>query len=164
MRRQTTTDTYTRFDALARELRERLAQVYADAKAAHVRLLAPHRYMDVQSPNAAANARAFRAEIAGQHWTQAEHAAAARWWLQAAAAMHGEWCAAIADAREAHGDGNGVLISGVYRDHFPEWRKATLRALAHGQTFATDASIAHWRAAGRRLETWRRERDRVFGE
>jgi len=32
------------------------------------------------------------------------------------------------------GDGDGRLISGIYRDHYPEWAKWILRKLAHSST------------------------------
>ncbi|OQA09835.1 MAG: hypothetical protein BWY66_00374 [bacterium ADurb.Bin374] len=41
-----------------------------------------------------------------------------------------------------HGDGNGVQVSGVIRDHFPEKAKARLRALCHVICEENDAGVA----------------------
>ena len=49
----------------------------------------------------------------------------------------------IASALKAHGDGNGVAISGIYRSHFPEDVKDRLRFLAHGKSMLTDAVRLH---------------------
>jgi hypothetical protein len=54
-----------------------------------------------------------------------------------------------------YGDGNGNLISGCYRDHFPHAVKDDLRHLAHTATDYRSRSSAHWRAAGRTMQTWR---------
>lgn len=106
----------------------------------------------------------MRAETAGQAWTRAEHVAAARAWLATAYALGSRWDACVREAVVQHGDADGagrrVLISGVYRDHFPPATKAALRTLARARTWAIDASLAHWiGGAGRRLETWRREKE-----
>ena len=66
---------------------------------------------------------------------------------------------AIRDAKAVYGDGNGQLISGIYRAHFPNETKESLRMLARETSELSARSLAHWQAAGRRVETWRRLRD-----
>lgn len=101
----------------------------------------------------------IRVETAGQTWTREEHETAARAWLQEARGYGNEWAWRSKAAAATYGNGNGILISGVYRDHFPDDVKDRLRALARAQTFAHGASLAHWvGGARRRVETWRRLR------
>lgn len=89
------------------------------------------------------------------HWTKGDHHGAAIASLHAAERMQEEYARAIDRALAVYGDGSGVLVSGVYRGHFPEVEKDRLRMLAREVTELRDRSLAHWRAAGRRVETWR---------
>lgn len=70
-----------------------------------------------------------------------------------------EYGAAMQVARARFGDGDGILISGIGRSHFPASVKVILRRLAQAPGALADASLSDWRAAGRRLHTWRRLRD-----
>lgn len=72
--------------------------------------------------------------------------------------MHGALATMMVNV---YGDGEGVLISGCYRYHFPAAVKDDLRHLAHTATDYWARSSAHWRAAGRTLDTWRQMRDRL---
>jgi hypothetical protein len=49
----------------------------------------------------------------------------------------------VKKALAQYGDGNGHLISGVYRDHFPELVKEKLRFYAHGASMLRSAARAH---------------------
>lgn len=65
------------------------------------------------------------------------------------------WVRELRRALKRYGDGDGVLISGVFRSHFPEEVKERLRQHARDKADYSDISHAHWRAAGRRTHTWR---------
>jgi hypothetical protein len=52
-------------------------------------------------------------------------------------------------AGQRYGD-HGALISGVYRDHFPDTVKNKLRRYAHERSDALGAAAAHYRAARKR--------------
>jgi hypothetical protein len=95
-------------------------------------------------------------EFAG--WTRARHEAMARSYLDNAIVTERMYHATASRALIAYGD-HGSLISGIVRDHFPEATKTDLRTLC--SLFARDfeRSVAHWAAAGRRIETWRACRD-----
>lgn len=60
------------------------------------------------------------------------------------------WQGAVTQARKLYGEGDGVLIAGVYRDHFPAKVKDKLRSLAHTKSLLSAIAWAHWRAAGKR--------------
>lgn len=60
-----------------------------------------------------------------------------------AAAMETEYKATINAALDCYGEGNGRLISGVIRDHFPDGVKNRLRFLAHGLPMVKDAVRLH---------------------
>jgi hypothetical protein len=64
------------------------------------------------------------------------------------------YAAATSRAFMEHGDGNGTLIAGVLRDHFPDTTKNTLRTYAHSIGACADWSALYWRAAGRHHSTW----------
>lgn len=98
-------------------------------------------------------------EFAG--WTKQAHHTVAIDFMAQSIARDELWAHQVGEAILRHGDGNGVLISGVYREHFPEDVKSSLRALAHGATFAREKSCAHWQAAGKRMSTWRAEYQRM---
>lgn len=55
----------------------------------------------------------------------------------------------------AYGDGNGRLISGVYREHYPEPVKDQLRAYARRVSECTDRALGYWTRGRRRVETLR---------
>lgn len=57
--------------------------------------------------------------------------------------MDREWNATVDMAIAAYGNGTGSLISGVYRDHFPDDVKNRLRFLHHGKNLAADAARLH---------------------
>jgi hypothetical protein len=95
-------------------------------------------------------------EFAG--WTKADHVTRALAFLAKARAADRLYRLRVSHALKTYGD-HGPLISGVVREHFPEDVKRDLRQTAHVYTFALDASLAHWQAGRRTLETWRRERD-----
>lgn len=136
------------------------------------RLIAPERYARryrVTGWNGTVDACmvpcVLRAEVYGQAWTRDEHDTAAEAWIRIAGDLARMWREVLAIALRDHGEGDGVLISGVYRDHFPREVKDTLRDLARAETFAWDASLAHWiGGSGRRAETWRRMRDALHAE
>lgn len=88
-------------------------------------------------------------------WTSAQHETAARDYITAAIEHQKHYRAYASEAFKTYGDGNGVLISGVLRDHFPEEVKTILRTHAHGKTDCHDRAFAHWRAAGKTLSTFR---------
>lgn len=153
-----------------RMLRDRLQPAGADdAARVATGILAPERYCaEYRVPKwsrvvtMAQVPEIMRAETRGQ-FMKAEHARAAIAWLDVARDARIGWQDAVYRALQQYGD-HGPLISGIYRDHFPAEVKDELRTLARLQTFAEDASVAHWiGGAGRRIETWRRERDRVEG-
>lgn len=98
--------------------------------------------------------RAFKRlpEFAG--WTKAEHLYASETARAAGEAMQDSWHEAVNLATARFGS-HGSLISGVYRDHFPESVKAQLRTLAQEAGFWAGVSLAHWIAGGRRVGTWR---------
>lgn len=63
---------------------------------------------------------------------------------------------AIDAAIEQYGNGNGVLISGCVRDHFPDYVQNLLRGYARRISDCTDEAFAHWKASGNRAVTLRR--------
>lgn len=70
---------------------------------------------------------------------------------------HEEWQIRASEALRQHGDGDGVLIAGVIRDHFPPEVKEHLRGAAHTASDLRGISLAHWQAAGKTPATWQRE-------
>lgn len=97
-----------------------------------------------------------------QHWTHAQHIDLAIHRLYTARDTRAEYGKAVDHALATFGNGSGVLISGVYRDHFPPEVKDRLRALAHAVGHLQAVSMAHWLASGKRSHTWRRTRDEVM--
>lgn len=87
-------------------------------------------------------------------WTKPQHVQAANEYATLSIVADGAWQALVSIARKTYGD-HGALISGVYRDHFPDAIKTALRSYAHTSTHYADISGAHWRAAGRTIATWR---------
>lgn len=88
---------------------------------------------------------------------RAAYLAEARAWADLAVEARDRYAALIDAAVATHGDGDGLLISGVYRDHFPEDVKDELRKAARRIAKAWDESAWYWRKAGRRMGTWRRD-------
>lgn len=93
-------------------------------------------------------------------WTKDRHYQMALEYLAIAGATRRMYQDAIDLACELYGNGTGILISGIYRDHFPEPMKVSLRVLARELSESHDRSLAHWLASGRRVHTWRDARDR----
>lgn len=100
-------------------------------------------------------------EFAG--WTKDEHETRATSQLRHSITLHGQWQRQAADALRAFGDGNGVYISGIIRDHFPEDVKTRLRELSHRSSELSTTAYAHWRASGRTMDTFRQLYDRLQG-
>lgn len=94
-------------------------------------------------------------------WTSAQHEAIARQYAVLSAAERGMWLQLVTIGARTFGDGNGVLISGVYREHWPDRLKHDLRTLAHSEGEYSARSFAHWQAAGKRLATWREMVDAI---
>ena len=90
-------------------------------------------------------------EFAG--WTRVQHKAEAIRLLQASRVQDGIYQRKVRIALKRYGN-HGPLICAVVRDHFPESVKVQLR-MAYGITELQDRSLAHWQAAGCRLQTWR---------
>lgn len=84
--------------------------------------------------------------------------------LRAAVRCETAWSHTVDGAIAQFGDGSGVLISGVYRDHFPETVKATLRILRNDGNSAIDDARAAWRRAGRTRATFLQARQVVSAE
>jgi hypothetical protein len=74
--------------------------------------------------------------------SKSAHAQRADFFRDLARKIDDEWQATVSLAVEAYGK-EGSLISGVYRDHFPEDVKDRLRFLSHGKSLATDAARLH---------------------
>lgn len=91
-------------------------------------------------------------EFAG--WRKADHVRRSDE-LMAAGKECADLRSAVIDAALEEYGSHGSLISGCVREHFPELVKDRLRSLAVAQNDAFDRSLAHWRKAGRRAETWR---------
>jgi hypothetical protein len=62
---------------------------------------------------------------------------------EVARAMEEEYQYVIGSALKRYGDGDGRIISGVIRDHFPDDVKNRLRFLAHGLPMVRDAVRLH---------------------
>lgn len=92
--------------------------------------------------------RAFPHHTKGDHerlaYTFAEHAGRYK-------KAYGRYLTA---AIKRYGDVKGTYTSGIYNPAFPERVKNKLRSLLREAGDATDKSIAHWEASGRRT-AWR---------
>lgn len=102
------------------------------------------------------------AEFSG--WTNDQHVTAALDTMQIASNYRRMWLKTVDAALVTYGNGSGVLISGVYRDHYPARVKYSLRSYAHLESEYLDRSVAHWRAAGRRVNTWRSYKQSHYGD
>lgn len=58
---------------------------------------------------------------------------------------------------------NRFPISGGICAHWPEGAKDAVTSLAREANAALDESFREWKAAGRRRDTWMREKEAVFG-
>lgn len=96
-------------------------------------------------------------------WTADDHHTRAVSQLQQSITLHGQWKRLAEDALREFGDGNGVYISGIIRDHFPEDTKTRLRELAHTSSSLSATAYAHWRQSGGTMNTFRQEYDRLQG-
>ena len=74
--------------------------------------------------------------------SKSAHAQKADFFAHLGRKMEDEWNATVDLAVEAYGD-QGSLISGVYRDHFPEDVKQRLRFLNSAKNLASDAARLH---------------------
>lgn len=95
-------------------------------------------------------------------WDKTQHENTAVSKLRHAITLRLQYRRAVDDALSTYGDGNGVLISGVVRDHFPMDVKDNLRTLAHTSSDLGAQAYAHWRAAGNAMHTFGRKRDEMF--
>lgn len=110
------------------------------------------------NPRVTDDHRLFRylPEFAG--WTKEHHAEHARN-LADLGAMRLRQADRLAEKALAEYGSHGSLIAGCVRYHFPEPVKCMLRRLYFGSSETFDRSIAHWRAAGRYVNTWRAMRE-----
>ena|SRR5215467_2722461 len=92
-------------------------------------------------------------------WTADRHLQASRDYLNVAHSYRQCQSDLIARGSRLYGD-DGALIAGGFREHWPDALKDAIRVHAHGATDFSDKSLAHWQAAGRRVATWRQERER----
>ena len=74
--------------------------------------------------------------------SKSAHAQKAEYFHDLALRMGDEWDATVSLAVEAYG-AQGSLISGVYRDHFPDDVKQRLRFLNSGKNLAAEACRLH---------------------
>jgi hypothetical protein len=75
--------------------------------------------------------------------SKSAHAQRADYFEDLATVMGRAYDDLVERALDKYGDGSGVLISGVVRDHFPEMVKKRLRFLAQGQTVVKKAARLH---------------------
>ncbi|HXU02810.1 MAG TPA: hypothetical protein VN903_17715 [Polyangia bacterium] len=107
--------------------------------------------------------RLFRRLPEFSHWTKLQHVQAAQDYLAYATAYLHTGASLVQYGDKTYGT-DGPLISGGFRPHWPEPLKDAIRLHLHGATTFHDQSVAHWRAAGRHLSTWRTLRDTVRAE
>lgn len=74
--------------------------------------------------------------------SKSANAQRAEYFSSLAQRLQREWDAVVELAIQTYGN-QGSLVSGVYRDHFPNNVKDRLRFLAHGSTMARDAARLH---------------------
>ncbi len=94
-------------------------------------------------------------------WSKARHEQTARDYLAAmrdTRTLHN----AILAIYERHLGTDGPLISGGFREPWPDYAKDYCRYHAQRTTEFSAMSLAHWQAAGKRIATWREERDRII--
>lgn len=81
--------------------------------------------------------------------TKQDHERLAREYIRAANMFQGEWEEGVKNALAQYGS-HGSLISGVVREHFPQWVKESLRNTARRASRYAAMAWAHWKAAGKR--------------
>jgi len=74
--------------------------------------------------------------------SKSAHRQRADYFLELMATLHQAWNGLADRCIQLYGE-DGPLVSGVYRDHFPEPAKNRLRFLAHGRAMANDAYKLH---------------------
>lgn len=94
-------------------------------------------------------------------WDKARHERVAREYLIHALVHQRVQTDVLTRYAAVFGD-HGPLISGGFRDHWPDVAKDNARMLARQLDTFMSRSIAHWQASGRQLATWRDLRDRCF--
>ena len=99
--------------------------------------------------------RLLRSQPEFRDWSPAQHVRLSSEFLALMACYRRLYRDLLKTAEALYGDGNGQLISGVYRDHYPNWVKDQLRQAIGKANDYGDRSAAHWVAAGRRIYTWR---------
>ena len=85
-------------------------------------------------------------------WTKNQHLELAKQYRHDAREIDSWWQSLVCFGISRYGN-QGALISGVYRDHWPEQLKDALRGLAQMGTRYRAISYAHWEAAGKR-QSW----------
>ena len=88
-------------------------------------------------------------------WTAADHVRASELALIYARQLRQTYIACVEAALKVYPQ-QGGLISGIVNAAFPTPIQQSLRWLCQEDTAYRDRSLAHWRAAGRRRETWGR--------
>ena len=91
-------------------------------------------------------------------WTRDRHLAAAIDYLSIATVTSRMHAQIVRTGEDSFGT-DGALISGGFRDHWPSATKDAIRTLAQASSDQVDRSLAHWRASGRTVQTWRAKRD-----
>jgi len=87
-------------------------------------------------------------------WDKARHAKVAIEYLAVAHADRAVWTDVLRRYETLYGT-EGTLISGGFRDHWPEFAKDACRYFGQRYHDFTSRSLAHWQASGRRTATWR---------
>lgn len=85
-----------------------------------------------------------------------EHVALAKRAMDHYADTKIQWAKSHKEALEKWGECHPLISGYGYAGNAPEWMKNHLRNLALDSTTWADASITHWRAAGKLTVTWRR--------
>lgn len=86
--------------------------------------------------------------------SKADHERLAIEYAQKAGEARRRYDAAVKAAIKKYGDVKGTHTSGIYNPDFPEKVKDRLRELAVAPGELSDASVAHWAAAGKRTPWW----------
>jgi hypothetical protein len=84
-------------------------------------------------------------------WTKTQHLDEAYTLRYVADVQEAEAHKDIRSAEQTYGD-HGPLISGGLRDHWPAGEKDRIRFHWQARNRAADASMAHWKAAGKRQD------------
>jgi hypothetical protein len=86
--------------------------------------------------------------------SKADHLRLAEEYAKKAGEARRSYYKALDAAIKKYGDVKGPYVSGIYNPDFPETVKNRLRNLASAPGELSDASVAHWVAAGKRTP-WR---------